>query len=174
MVLLTLVVIAYNFQFFSIPRSVYLNAQSLNDKQAVEFRLALPTTGFPHEYKDVTEDSDFRVDVLDYVHASDTDREPVENTRYRRYSCVVADTCPVCPARLQCDFEILQRIVLHASQILARVPSNISGEDDFVDDRRNCIVYLGRIYLEAASEGLRPHIPLFLAHFKRFIRKGYN
>ena len=28
--------------------------------------------------KDVTEDSDFRVGVLDYVHASDTVREPVE------------------------------------------------------------------------------------------------
>ena len=87
---------------------------------------------------------------------------------------MVADTCQVCPARLRCDFEILQRIVLHASQILARVPSNISGEDDSVDDRRTRIVYFGRIYLEAASEGLRPHIPLFLSHFKRFIRKGYN
>ena len=58
--------------------SLDLNAYSLNDKQAVEFRLTPPTTGFPHEYKDVTEDSDFRVGVLDYVHASDTVREPVE------------------------------------------------------------------------------------------------
>jgi hypothetical protein len=69
LVLLTLVVIAYTFQFFSIPRSVYLNAQSLNDKQAVEIRLTLPTTGFPHEYKDVTEDSDFRWGFLTtYMH----------------------------------------------------------------------------------------------------------
>lgn len=72
---LTLVVVAYNYQFHSIPTCMFLNAYSLGPPNRVtEFHITLPSLGILHEYRDVTDDSGFRVRVLDYVIACDTIR----------------------------------------------------------------------------------------------------
>jgi len=78
LLLLALVVVAYNYQFHNVPNSVYLNAYKLSQEKLVESRLTLPSTGIPHLYKDLTEDGDFRVQALDYVEASDTVRDVIK------------------------------------------------------------------------------------------------
>jgi hypothetical protein len=60
LVFLTLTVVAYNYQFYNIPCSMWLNAHKL------QFPMLTPS-----EYVDVTEDTKFCVQVFDYVRACD-------------------------------------------------------------------------------------------------------
>lgn len=82
LLLLTLIVGAYNYQFFNVPSSMYLNAYklSLSEEELgrVQFRITLPSQGVLHEYINLTDDSDFRVQARDYVVASDTVRDLVK------------------------------------------------------------------------------------------------
>lgn len=71
---LTLVVVAYNYQFHNIPSSMYLNAYKLPERG---FCLALPKI-LPAEYMDLTNDIVFRISVIDYVKASDTVRDLIK------------------------------------------------------------------------------------------------
>jgi len=68
LVFLTLVVVAYNFQFYNIPCSMWLNAYKLSQ--------------VPYEYVDVTEDGDFRVRVIDYIIACDVIRTGMKIEEY--------------------------------------------------------------------------------------------
>ena len=74
LVFLTMVVLAYNYQFFSVPSSLYLNAYKLPESG---FTLTLPKI-LPSKYMDLTNDTDFRILVIDYVKASDTVRDLIE------------------------------------------------------------------------------------------------
>jgi len=74
LLLLTLTVVAYNYQFLNIPTYMFLNAYNLAQKRVTEFRMTLPSKGIPHEYRNVTNDGGFRARVLDYVIACDTIR----------------------------------------------------------------------------------------------------
>ena len=80
LLLLTFTVGAYNYQFFNVPSSMYLNAYklSLSEEELgrVQFRITLPSQGIPH--LNLTDDSDFRIQAADYVVASDTVRDLVK------------------------------------------------------------------------------------------------
>jgi len=82
LICLTLTVVGYNYQFYSIPSYMFLNAYNLAQRHVTEFRLTLPSEGIPHEYKDVTEDLQFRVQVMDYVIACDVTRTGMEIKEY--------------------------------------------------------------------------------------------
>lgn len=82
LVLLTLTLVAYNYQFYNIPSYMFLNAYNLAQKHVTEFRLTLPSAGIPHEYRDVTEDDQFRTQVIDYVTACDVTRTGMEIKEY--------------------------------------------------------------------------------------------
>lgn len=66
LVVLTLTVAAYNYQFHNIPSSMFLNAYKLSEWEV------------PSDYVDVTEDSGFRTWVIDYVIAGDTIRTGIK------------------------------------------------------------------------------------------------
>ena len=73
LVVLTFTVVSYDYQFLNIPTYMFLNAYSLGPpKRTTEFHITLPSLGIPHEYRNVTDDAEFRVQVLDYVIACDT------------------------------------------------------------------------------------------------------
>lgn len=74
LLLLTLTVVAYNHQFHNIPCSMYLNAYKLPERG---FYLTLPKI-LPAEYMDLTNDTVFRISVIDYVKASDTLRDLIK------------------------------------------------------------------------------------------------
>jgi hypothetical protein len=80
LLLLTFIAGAYNYQFFNVPSSMYLNAYklSLSEEELgrVQFRITLPSQGVPHI--NLTDDSDFRIQAYDYVVASDTVRDLVK------------------------------------------------------------------------------------------------
>jgi hypothetical protein len=65
---LTLTVVAYNCQFHNIPYSMWLNAYKASQ--------------IPYEYVDVTEDSDFRARVIDYIIACDVIRTGMKIEEY--------------------------------------------------------------------------------------------
>jgi hypothetical protein len=78
---LTLTVITLDYQFFNVPCSMYLNAYKTSYSEGehlTSFHMQLPSAGFPQEYRNVTEDIDFRGLALDYVKASDTVRDIIK------------------------------------------------------------------------------------------------
>lgn len=78
LVFLTLTVVTYNYQFHNIPYSMYLNAYKLPKSG---FTLTLPKI-LPAEYMDVTNDTGFRVRVLEHVIACDIIRTGMKIKEY--------------------------------------------------------------------------------------------
>jgi hypothetical protein len=70
LVLLALTVFVFNYQFYNIPRSMYLNARKLDESEV------------PNYYLDVTEDGDFRTRVIDYVTACNIIRTGMKIEEY--------------------------------------------------------------------------------------------
>ena len=68
LVFLTVTVVAYNFQFYNIPYSMWLNAYKLSQ--------------IPYEYVDLTEDGDFRTRVIDYIIVCDVIRTGMKIEEY--------------------------------------------------------------------------------------------
>jgi len=70
LVLFVFTVFVLNYQFYNIPRSMYLNARKLDEWEV------------PNDYLDVTEDGDFRTRVIDYVTACDIVRTSYQIKEY--------------------------------------------------------------------------------------------
>lgn len=75
---LTAVVVAYNYEYFNVPHSNYLNAYKTSyspGEHSQSFQMTLSSAGFPLLNRNVTDDTDFRALTLDYVKASDDIRD---------------------------------------------------------------------------------------------------
>ncbi|MEM2972427.1 MAG: hypothetical protein QW270_08440 [Candidatus Bathyarchaeia archaeon] len=81
-VLLVFTVAAYNYQFYDVPRSMYLNAYNLCPERVTYLHVTLPSKGIPNlGFMDVTNDTDFNLSVLDYIAASDIISSPIKVDR---------------------------------------------------------------------------------------------
>ena len=78
---LTAVVVAYDYEYFNIPHSTYLNAYKTSyspGERLQSFQMTLSSAGFPLLNRNVTGDTDFRALTLDYVKASDNIRDIIK------------------------------------------------------------------------------------------------
>ena len=80
LLLLTAIVLIYDYQYNNPPQTAYLNAYRTtpSEDHGAEFYLTLPSRGVPHVFINATENSGFRTRVMDYLQASNVLREPVE------------------------------------------------------------------------------------------------
>jgi hypothetical protein len=80
LLLLTAIVLIYDYQYNNPPQTAYLNAYRTmpSEDRGTEFYLTLPSQGVPHVFINATEDSGFRTRVMGYLQASNVLREPVE------------------------------------------------------------------------------------------------
>jgi hypothetical protein len=80
LLLLTTIVLIYDYQYNNPPQTAYLNAYRTTPSEdyVTQFYLTLPSKGIPHVFINATEDTSFRMRVMDYLQASNVLREPVE------------------------------------------------------------------------------------------------